>query len=353
MLTTRLGGIAVLTLALGLSACRGSEPARPVVDFTQEAPSAPGSAAGTAPAAAGQPVAASAARFDGTAALLPRGGEVTGWQLAEPPARYGPDRLFEAINGGADRFLAHGFVELARATYTPAGIPYAEELIVEVYQMKTPLAAFGIYGEDALDCDPPAEAPGPGCSRRSDRIAWQGSVFVKATTYADSAEARKQLGLLVAQTLTRAPGDATLPAELGRLPAALDQPRTRSLHLHAAQEELPGLGPLFRADYGRGEEERSLYLRPTPGPEQAKVLLATAKERLAAGSPPPTIRPLTGVGDEALLVTGEGEVLVLLRQGGDLLALRGASDVARAEALARQALAGLGPAAAPAAPPAP
>jgi len=72
--------------------------------------------------------------------VLPR---VAGWAYAEEPKRYGPDTLFEYIDGAAEAFLSYDFAELALGQYKAAG--GAATMTVEVYDMKEARNAFGIY----------------------------------------------------------------------------------------------------------------------------------------------------------------------------------------------------------------
>lgn len=313
---------AFFALTLLLLGCSRSEPA-PTVDFSKPPPPAAGSAA------VGEDA------FEGTAALLPRSAEVPGWKLKERPERYSPEKLFEAINGGADRFLAYGFEELARATYAPDGIPYPEESVIEVYQMSTPLAAFGVYSLEATSCDPPEQAPGPGCSRRSDRVAYQGSVFLKLTTYADSPAGRQELARLAQAVLKKVRGEAAVPAAFGRFPAELGAPISHQAYLaETVQHDLPGFGAAYRADYDTDATHLSLYLRALPDPAIAATTFAAAQKAMVidAGSPG---QPLVGVGDEGVVVPTEDGVSFLFRQGTDLAGGAGLKDAAAALAAAR------------------
>ncbi|MFH2041368.1 MAG: DUF6599 family protein [Acidobacteriota bacterium] len=84
--------------------------------------------------------------------FVPGDGEFNGWSRKEAPERYSRDGLFGYINGGAEIFLEYTFVELWLARYTHGE---KSEITLEVYRMRTPEDAFGIFsirrsGNEAL-----------------------------------------------------------------------------------------------------------------------------------------------------------------------------------------------------------
>jgi hypothetical protein len=96
-----------------------------------------------AAAAAAAPARAAASPGASVLSLLP---QVAGWRNAEEPKRYGPDTLFEYIDGAAEAFLNYDFLELGLGQYKkPSG---TATLTVEIYDMGAPLNAFGIYSTE-------------------------------------------------------------------------------------------------------------------------------------------------------------------------------------------------------------
>jgi hypothetical protein len=69
-------------------------------------------------AAAGGPSRPSAFSDASALALLP---QVAGWKDAEAPKRFGPDSLFEYIDGAAEAFINYDFIELALGQYQQPG----------------------------------------------------------------------------------------------------------------------------------------------------------------------------------------------------------------------------------------
>ena len=79
--------------------------------------------------------------FAGADVTLPYDNFVEGWQKSERLRTFIDVDLFNYINGGAELFKEFGFDKLLVQSYANGD----EEIVVEVYQMENPEAAFGIY----------------------------------------------------------------------------------------------------------------------------------------------------------------------------------------------------------------
>lgn len=90
----------------------------------------------------------------GAAAAQPTGVSVPvpeGWMAVDEEYRFGPENLWEYINGAADLFLTYGFQELVVLDMEMGDAA----LSVSVYDMGAPLDAFGIY-----ESEKPADGAG-------------------------------------------------------------------------------------------------------------------------------------------------------------------------------------------------
>ncbi|MEN8222912.1 MAG: DUF6599 family protein [Acidobacteriota bacterium] len=67
---------------------------------------------------------------------------IRGWEIKGEPETYKGDDLFLYINGGADIYHEYGFEEVLSSEYEKAG---AGRISVEIYRMKDPGSAFGIF----------------------------------------------------------------------------------------------------------------------------------------------------------------------------------------------------------------
>jgi hypothetical protein len=68
------------------------------------------------------------------------------WTAAEPARTFGPDDLYEEIDGEAELFLPYGFQELTVGFLRPEGNEKAE-VRLELFRHATPRDAFGIFSQ--------------------------------------------------------------------------------------------------------------------------------------------------------------------------------------------------------------
>jgi len=153
----------------------------------------------------------------GLEALLPDASRLPGWRVVEGPVSYGPDRLFDYLDGGAERYLGLGFRQLVHVRYQLGEDPLAC-VRVDLFDMGGPSGAFGIY-RSAL---PPDASHEPWCAEghRSGPVAaaWKGSLYVHGEADDERPELVATLGTLLAEVCGGAPGEAVLPAFLEPLP---------------------------------------------------------------------------------------------------------------------------------------
>ena len=71
--------------------------------------------------------------------------DISGWTKNGDPAVYGPENLYEYIDGAAENFLNYDFQELAMLTYEDR---QKHTLTVEIYRHRSPETAFGIYSSE-------------------------------------------------------------------------------------------------------------------------------------------------------------------------------------------------------------
>lgn len=73
---------------------------------------------------------------------------IPGWTRTGDVETYAKDGLYGYIDGGAEIVFQYGFRELAVFKFKPAAatnLPVQKELVLEIYRMESPEAAFGIY----------------------------------------------------------------------------------------------------------------------------------------------------------------------------------------------------------------
>jgi len=79
-------------------------------------------------------------------AVLPGAVALAGWEMVSQPENFGPENLWDYINGQAEFYLNYGFLRVDTAEYrAESGTP---SVVVEVYQMASSEEAFGIYAAE-------------------------------------------------------------------------------------------------------------------------------------------------------------------------------------------------------------
>jgi hypothetical protein len=204
----------------------------------------------------------------GLETLLPDVSDLQEWKLAEPPLFYGPETLFEYLDGGAPQYTSYGFVKLAHARYVRGGDDM-QSVTVDAFDMGSPLGAYGIYS---------AGRPRDGLRRkwgvegyRSGTIAaaWRDRFYVYGSAGDETETLVAMLEELVAGACRRIPGEAAPPQVLSALPreglvAGSDRYVGKNLLGHAF------LGGGFLANYTVGGRESLLFLSDLQSASEAQ-----------------------------------------------------------------------------------
>lgn len=150
-------------------------------------------------------------------ALLPDASGLAGWRVVEGPVSYGPDRLYDYLDGGAERYLGYGFRELVHVRYQLGEDPLAC-VTLDLFDMGGAPGAFGLF-RSAL---PPDATAGPWCtegySSGTVAAAWRGSLYLHGEADDGRPELLATLSAFIGEVCGRAPGEAVLPAFLAPLP---------------------------------------------------------------------------------------------------------------------------------------
>lgn len=148
------------------------------------------------------------------AAMIPPAGE--GVARVGQPAIHAGEQLFEYIDGGAPQFLEYGFHEVASQELTLNGRTY----IFDVYRMRDPLAAYGIFSvrRPPLAKQAPALAGFPASAVSSyQTLLAHGPYYVEIVAYESTPETARETADLARGGLGRL--DSTLaPADLAGRP---------------------------------------------------------------------------------------------------------------------------------------
>jgi hypothetical protein len=169
------------------------------------------------------------------------------WTVMEPPRTFGPDNLYEEIDGEAELFLPYGFRELTVGFLRPAGNEKAE-VRLEIFRQATSRDAFGVFSQHRF---PDQEVADVGAAEAivSDTSLdfFQGPRFVRLRAASRNA-GRRDLERLGRQVSALLPGTGDPPPETEalRIPGLV----ARSLVFHRrAILGYDALAPGYEAKY--------------------------------------------------------------------------------------------------------
>jgi hypothetical protein len=139
--------------------------------------------------------------------------EVEGWTLASEVLTYDADNLWEYINGAAELFVQYDVQTCRTADLTSGDLV----VTVDLYDMGSPLNAFGVFKQENPGGPPLAGATLAVVSLPYQALLLEGATYAKVN--AIEGELTDASGRELLEALARAlPGEPTLPAELGLLP---------------------------------------------------------------------------------------------------------------------------------------
>jgi hypothetical protein len=228
-----------------------------------------------------------------------------GWTPAGEVLTFGRGELWEYINGAADAFLAYGFREVRVGDLSAKGVT----LSVAVYDMGTPLNAFGMYRTERPEGEPSVAAGAEAVVMAPYQcLLLKDAYYVKVDVMEGDLPAKTGESL-VRELAALLPGGDGLPAPVLALPAADRVPGSEGY----ARESYLGLADLrgaVHADYrdAAGEEFPGFLLVPgaNEGPEEVWRRLGERWRTLEREGPPILTREIPYRGLAGVVRTESG-----------------------------------------------
>jgi len=228
------------------------------------------------PASAPQVLSASASQV---LAWLPGEQGAPGWKRAKAPQVFGPDNLWEFIDGAAETYLAFGFQELVSVTCAEPEL--AAEATIDIYHMADVLNAFGIYAQERNPNATFIEVGAEGYAAPNVLNFWNGPYYVKlrATLASDRVAASLQ-------SLSKRISDAIGPAP--KLPSIVPAFPSRAQIPHSIKylpRDVLGQSYLadgFEAQYRAGSKSYRLTTASFESEQEAAGAFARYKAFIAS-----------------------------------------------------------------------
>lgn len=264
--------------------------------------------------------------------------------------------LFQLIDGAGEKYIRYGFHDLARTEYR--GAHPSQVVTVEIYDMATPLGAFGQYSmllsdeRDPATMEPRATRHGNGGFLGGSQLVFWKAKYLVQVNFMDedsgdetalAADAQRTLPAFATAVANAIPSD---PQPAPTAPAALPTTGLVWGGLTRLADNVFGLANTGAAWVGHyrapsGARYR-LALFDSATEADARRLVATLRTPQAVGIP--------SLGDDAFSVTREQGEVTFVRSGSTLLALADALPTAPQSLAHAERIAALRAALAPAAP---
>ncbi|MFH1071259.1 MAG: DUF6599 family protein [Candidatus Glassbacteria bacterium] len=146
--------------------------------------------------------------------LLPAQGQTADWKMNGEPRNFGPENLWEYIDGGAEGYLVYKFQEVVTADYETAD--GSLQAVLDIYRMADRLCGFGIYSAERASWVDRIALGSEGYVTDNAVFFWQGPYYVKITAFEEGhGDKLKELAQSVAARLDAEPGN---PEQLAAFP---------------------------------------------------------------------------------------------------------------------------------------
>ena len=192
-------------------------------------------------------------------------GQEKGWEIdsyANPIRAYGPENIHLYLGDRTAPYMEHGFAKLTHGVYRP-GLNDKPAVIVDAYEMQTPLGAYGIFTAERVPSDKMIEV-GAGTAHLNARecLLWKGNVFVRIKLIGEVENGEDVLTMLAKKTAANIVGALSIPEvawfPAGKRAAAGDRYVVRELLGYAC------LGRGFSVEYDLDGSKATMFLAVIP-----------------------------------------------------------------------------------------
>jgi hypothetical protein len=212
--------------------------------------------------------------------LLPESGAVPGWSRGAEPRFFGPGNLWEYIDGAAESYVTYGFQEVVTAEYT--GPDEQSQAVVDIYRMKDPRNAFGIFTQEL---NPESEIQRVGVEGYWGGTAlnfWARPYYVKITVFQEREDLKQEMMKFAEFISGKIGTPGSEPSEVSYFPKENLVPHSvRYLAKDVLGQSY--LSDAFEARYRQGSGEYKIVVISLPDSDQAREALAKYREFIASG----------------------------------------------------------------------
>jgi len=191
--------------------------------------------------------------------------ELPGYKKVSNYPVYGPDKLWNFINGAADTYLAYGFVNLHVIEYKKGKIV----IKLEIYRHSDNIMAFGIYSTERSPSFRYMNLGAQGYIADGAINFFKGNYYVKIRTYSKIEKVLQSEESLALKVSNMLEGDSKMPAMLSQFPET-GKKINEEIYINESVLGHKFLNKAYKGAYQIGSDNFSIYIMQNINREEVK-----------------------------------------------------------------------------------
>ena len=191
--------------------------------------------------------------------------ELEGYKKTTNYPVFGPENLWDFINGAADTYLAYGFADLHVAEYKKG----KNVIKLEIYRHSDNTMAFGIYSTERSPSFRFINLGAQGYVADGAINFFKGDYYVKIRTYSKNEKTLKSTESLALKVADMLKGDSKMPALLSQFPET-GKKKYEETYINESVLGHKFLNKAFKATYEVGPDNFSIFILGNSSPEEVK-----------------------------------------------------------------------------------
>jgi hypothetical protein len=190
--------------------------------------------------------------------------ELAGFKKTTNYPVFGPENLWDFINGAADTYLAYGFVDLHIAEYKKG----KNVIKLEIYRHSDNTMAFGIYSTERSPSFRFMNIGAQGYNADGAINFFKGNYYVKIRTYSKKEKTLQSAESLAFKVNGMLEGDSKMPALLSRFPND-GKKLNEETYINESVLGHKFLNKAYKAAYEVGSDNFSIFIMENSNHEEA------------------------------------------------------------------------------------
>jgi hypothetical protein len=191
--------------------------------------------------------------------------ELEGYKKTTNYPVFGPENLWDFINGAADTYLAYGFADLHVAEYKKG----KNVIKLEIYRHADNTMAFGIYSTERSPSFRFINLGAQGYAADGAINFFKGDYYVKIRTYSKNEKTLKSTESLAMKVSDMLKGDSKMPAALSRFPET-GKKKYEETYINESVLGHKFLNKAFKAAYEVGPDNFAIFILENDSPGEVK-----------------------------------------------------------------------------------